>query len=191
MSEYLRPGTFKIHFILLTPNRDDVLTPLDSHPDDPLNASASTPGKTIPGTSLDSSSASSEDESFSRDLDATWSATATTTEIILTEAEKKRQEIINGESLKMAINQFLMKIFLEIFETEKNHVRILKVLHTVFMVPLEQSKAMSPELITLVFPPSLLVLKDWHFTFEVTLKQRWKEHNSIVKEIGDCLNVVS
>lgn len=59
------------------------------------------------------------------------------------------------------------------------------------MVPLEQSKAMSSELITLVFPPSLLILKDWHYSFEVALKQRWKEHNSIVKEIGDCLNVVS
>lgn len=70
-------------------------------------------------------------------------------------------------------------------------MKILKVLHTVFMVPLEMSKAMSPELITLVFPPSLLVLKDWHSTFEAALKQRWKEHNSVVKEIGDCLNVVS
>lgn len=54
-----------------------------------------TPGKPILGASLDSSSASSEDESFSRDLEGTWGSTAT--EIILTDAEKKRQEIINGE----------------------------------------------------------------------------------------------
>lgn len=55
-----------------------------------------TPGKAIQGTSLDSSSASSEDESFSRDAaDATWSANVT--EVVLTDAEKKRQEIINGE----------------------------------------------------------------------------------------------
>lgn len=58
------------------------------------------------------------------------------------------------------------------------------------MVPLEQSKAMSAELISLVFPPSLLILKDWHNTFEGTLKQRWKEHNSVVLEVGECLNVV-
>lgn len=52
----------------------------------------------MPGTSLDTSSSSSEDESFSRDLETTWSSNVTQ-EIIqqLTEAEKKRQEIINGE----------------------------------------------------------------------------------------------
>lgn len=80
-------------------------------------------------------------------------------------------------------------LLVELFETEKNHVKILKVLHTVFMVPLEQSKAMTTELIHLVFPPSLLILKDWHNSFEATLKQRWKEHNAL--EIGDCLGVVS
>lgn len=78
--------------------------------------------------------------------------------------------------------------FSELFETEKNHVKILKVLHNVFMVPLEQSKAMTTELIHLVFPPSLLVLKEWHNSFEATLKQRWKEHTAL--EIGDCLIVV-
>jgi hypothetical protein len=70
-------------------------------------------------------------------------------------------------------------------------VKILKVLHNVFMVPLEQSKAMNSDLIQLVFPPSLLVLKEWHNSFEATLKLRWKEHNALVKEIGDCLSVVS
>lgn len=79
----------------------------------------------------------------------------------------------------------------ELFETEKNHVKILKTLHSVFMVPLEQSKAMSSELVQMVFPPSLLVLKEWHTQFESILKSRWKEHNRLVKEIGDCLNVVS
>lgn len=79
----------------------------------------------------------------------------------------------------------------ELFETERNHVMILKVLHNIFKVPLEKSNAMSPDLIILVFPPSLQTLKDWHTTFETTLKQRWKEHNSIVKEIGDCLSAVS
>lgn len=70
-------------------------------------------------------------------------------------------------------------------------MKILKVLHNVFMVPLEQSKAMTSELIQMVFPPSLLVLKDWHNSFEATLKSRWKEHSTLVREIGDCLNVVS
>lgn len=79
----------------------------------------------------------------------------------------------------------------ELFETEKNHAKILKVLHNVFMVPLEQSKAMTSELVQMVFPPSLLVLKEWHNSFEGMLKQRWKEHNALVKEIGDCLDVVS
>jgi hypothetical protein len=57
-----------------------------------------TPNKPMPGTSLDTSSSSSEDESFSRDLETTWSSNVTQ-EIIqqLTEAEKKRQEIINGK----------------------------------------------------------------------------------------------
>lgn len=59
------------------------------------------------------------------------------------------------------------------------------------MNPLEQSKAMTPELISLVFPPSLLVLKDWHNTFETTIKHRWNKHNSLTHEIGDCLSVVS
>jgi hypothetical protein len=59
------------------------------------------------------------------------------------------------------------------------------------MVPLEQSKAMTAELVHLVFPPSLLVLKEWHNTFEAALKIRWKDHNTLVKEIGECLNVVS
>jgi hypothetical protein len=70
-------------------------------------------------------------------------------------------------------------------------VKILKVLHNVFMVPLEQSKAMTSELVQMVFPPSLLVLKEWHNSFEFMLKTRWKEHNALIKEIGDCLNVVS
>lgn len=70
-------------------------------------------------------------------------------------------------------------------------MKTLKVLHNVFMVPLEQSKAMSPDLLNLVFPPSLLVLKEWHNEFEASLRQRWKDSNGLFKEIGDCLHVVS
>jgi Rho guanine nucleotide exchange factor 12 len=70
-------------------------------------------------------------------------------------------------------------------------VKTLKVLHNVFMVPLEQSKAMTADLINLVFPPSLLVLKEWHSSFEASLRQRSKDFNGLFKEIGDCLHVVS
>ena len=81
----------------MTYYRDDVSSPLD-HPEDSINSSSVTitPNKPMPGTSLDTSSSSSEDESFSRDLETLSSNV--TQEIIqqLTEAEKKRQEIING-----------------------------------------------------------------------------------------------
>jgi hypothetical protein len=77
--------------------RDDAPSPLDPHHDDTLNSSSATmtPGKPVPGTSLDSSSASSEDESFTRDLDGTWNSPDLFTQ--LTDADKKRQEIIKGE----------------------------------------------------------------------------------------------
>jgi hypothetical protein len=67
-----------------------------------LSSVTITPNKPMPGTSLDTSSSSSEDESFSRDLETTWSSNVTQ-EIIqqLTDAEKKRQEIINGKSCKL------------------------------------------------------------------------------------------
>jgi len=58
------------------------------------------------------------------------------------------------------------------------------------MLPLESSRAMNPELVQLVFPPSLLELKEWHSKFENHLKQRYKEQQGIVKDIGDCLSVV-
>jgi hypothetical protein len=73
--------------------RDDVPSPLDPHHDDSINTSAS--GRPHTGaTSLDSSPATTDDESFRDDA---W--TAVSAEMIqqLTETEKKRQEIINGE----------------------------------------------------------------------------------------------
>lgn len=75
--------------------RDDVGSSLDTHQDDAINTSTSTtPGRPHTGTSLDSSPATTDDESF-RDIEG-WNAA--TTEIIqqLTETEKKRQEIIKG-----------------------------------------------------------------------------------------------
>jgi len=149
------------------------------------------------GSLDDSSPASSDDESLG-DME-TWSSV--TAEMIqqLTDIEKKRQEIINGWSCAIRLltfeNIFTIDMipfsFAEIFETERSHVKTLKVLHNVFMVPLEQSKAMTPDLLNLVFPPSLLVLKEWHNEFEASLRQRWKDSNGLFKEIGDCLHVVS
>lgn len=77
-----------IHFRLY---RDDASSQVDHHQDDVSNTSiATTPGRPHTGTSLDSSPATTDDESFEG-----WN-----TEMFqqLTETEKKRQEIINGES---------------------------------------------------------------------------------------------
>lgn len=75
------------------PCRDEVPTTPDAHPDDSINTSAS--GRThIGATSLDSSPVTSDDESF-RDMES-WTVTAEMLQQ-LTDAEKKRQEIINGE----------------------------------------------------------------------------------------------
>lgn len=171
--------------------RDEASSPVSTAHDDSVNTSTTTtPGRPHTGTSLDSSPATSDDESC-RDMEA-WQSVAAQLAQQMTDIEKKRQEIINGAAVRfveLSVRFHISFLLVELFETEKNHVKILKVLHTVFMVPLEQSKAMTTELIHLVFPPSLLILKDWHNSFEATLKQRWKEHNSL--EISDCLSVVS
>lgn len=76
--------------------RDDVPSPVDANQDDSINTSTTTtPGRPHTGTSLESSAESSEDESF-RDLEA-WNPL--TPEVIanMTEGDKKRLEIINGE----------------------------------------------------------------------------------------------
>lgn len=90
----------KDHFLFInfikSFNRDDVTSSSLDQPDELVNASTSTAGQR-PGTSQDSSPASSDDES-SRDLEPNLSATLTA-EIMqqLTDAERKRQEIINGK----------------------------------------------------------------------------------------------
>lgn len=55
------------------------------------------------------------------------------------------------------------------------------------MRPLQESSALTLEHFNLLFPPSLLVLKDLHSTFEQQLKQRRSEHGPLVGEIGDLL----
>ncbi|XP_068146998.1 uncharacterized protein RhoGEF2 isoform X2 [Drosophila tropicalis] len=88
----------------------------------------------------------------------------------LTDAEKKRQEIIN-----------------EIYQTERNHVRTLKLLDRLFFLPLYESGLLPHEHLLLLFPPALLSLRELHGNFEQKLKMRRVEHNHVVTHIGDLL----
>uniref|UniRef100_A0AAG5DN75 DH domain-containing protein n=1 Tax=Anopheles atroparvus TaxID=41427 RepID=A0AAG5DN75_ANOAO len=88
----------------------------------------------------------------------------------ISDLEKKRQEVIN-----------------EIYQTERNHVRTLRLLEGIFMRPLQESGALPPDLMHLLFPHSLIHLKDLHTAFEYKLKQRRSEHANVVREIGDLL----
>ncbi|XP_061399926.1 uncharacterized protein LOC133335632 [Musca vetustissima] len=88
----------------------------------------------------------------------------------LTDAEKKRQEIIN-----------------EIYQTERSHVRTLKLLQCLFFYPLQESGLLSQDDLLLLFPPSLLSLRDLHGSFEQKIKQRRIDHSYIVNNIGDIL----
>lgn len=76
---------------------------------------------------------------------------------------------------------------IEIIQTERSHVRTLRLLEGLFMKPLQESSLLTTEHFNLLFPPSLLVLKDLHSTFEQQLKQRRSEHGPLVGEIGDLL----
>uniref|UniRef100_A0A182JUS3 DH domain-containing protein n=1 Tax=Anopheles christyi TaxID=43041 RepID=A0A182JUS3_9DIPT len=88
----------------------------------------------------------------------------------ISDLEKKRQEVIN-----------------EIYQTERNHVRTLRLLEGIFMRPLQESGALSHDVLNLLFPHSLIHLKDLHTAFELKLKQRRSEHGNVVREIGDLL----
>lgn len=131
----------------------------------------------------------------------------------LSDAEKRRQEIINGKpsykhestiqrfdfhivekstKINTSFPRLLFHLFrclfcLEIYQTERNHVRTLRLLEYVFMRPLAESTALTQDQFNLLFPPSLLVLKDLHSTFEQQLKQRRSENGPLVGEIGDLL----
>lgn len=66
-------------------------------------------------------------------------------------------------------------------------MRTLRLLEGIFMRPLQESGALTNEHFSLLFPPSLLVLKDLHSTFEQQLKQRRIDHGQLVGGIGDLL----
>ncbi|XP_055706170.1 uncharacterized protein LOC129803551 isoform X3 [Phlebotomus papatasi] len=112
----------------------------------------------------------SEDEGGG-DLETDWSSNVPA-DILqnLSDAEKKRQEIIN-----------------EIYQTERSHVRTLRLLEGIFMQPLQESGVLNIEHLHLLFPPALLILKDLHCSFEAQLKQRRIDSGSIVGHIGDLL----
>ncbi|XP_059622198.1 uncharacterized protein LOC132265518 [Phlebotomus argentipes] len=111
------------------------------------------------------------DDEAAGDLETDWSSNVAA-DILqnLSDAEKKRQEIIN-----------------EIYQTEKNHVRTLRLLEGIFMQPLQESGVLNAEHLNLLFPPALLTLKDLHSSFEMQLKQRRIDSVSLVGDIGDLL----
>lgn len=55
------------------------------------------------------------------------------------------------------------------------------------MRPLQESTLLSPDHLNLLFPSSLLVLKELHSSFEQNMKQRRIEHGSLINNIGDLL----
>lgn len=55
------------------------------------------------------------------------------------------------------------------------------------MPTLQESGALTNEHLSLLFSPSLLILKDLHSTFEQQLKQRRNDHSRLVSGIGDLL----
>lgn len=109
--------------------------------------------------------------------------------LTLSDGEKKRQEVINGKHLfkLFLFSIFHQNSFTEIYQTERNHVRTLRLLEGIFMRPLQESGALNAEHLNLLFPPALLILKDHHSSFEQQLKQRRIEHGSLVGDIGDLL----
>lgn len=139
----------------------------------------------------------SEDEG---DAEADWSSHVSPDILnTLSDTEKRRQEIINGKNIfsapiksnkvSNANNIFFSLIILtpEIIQTERNHVRTLRLLDWIFMRPLQDSAALTQEHFNLLFPPSLLALKDLHSNFEQQLKQRRNDHGPLVGDIGDLL----
>lgn len=86
----------------------------------------------------------------------------------LTKSEIKRQEVIN-----------------ELLFTEHAHVRMLRVLHDIFYLPMQNSWIPNMELENIF--PSLDDLIDAHALFLDNLKKLRQENNSIIQEIGNTL----
>eukprot|EP00079_Xenopus_tropicalis_P016917 XP_004916302.2 PREDICTED: rho guanine nucleotide exchange factor 1 isoform X7 [Xenopus tropicalis] len=86
----------------------------------------------------------------------------------LKKSEIKRQEVIN-----------------ELFFTEHAHVRMLRVLHDVFYIPMQNGWIPTLELENIF--PSLDDLIEAHAVFLDTLKRLRLENNSVIQEIGTIL----
>lgn len=88
----------------------------------------------------------------------------------------------------LAIYMYFVLFCTEIYQTERNHVRTLRLLDRLFFLPLFDSGLLSHDHLLLLFPPALISLRDIHGAFEQKLKQRRVEHNHVVKYIGDLLS---
>ncbi|KAF2364275.1 Dbl (DH) domain [Trinorchestia longiramus] len=82
--------------------------------------------------------------------------------------ERKRQDTIN-----------------ELFHTEQTHVRMLKVMYSLFYNPLMSSGLLTDEQLTLLFP-NLNTMLEIHSSFNKAMKKRRREQ-PLVQTIGDIL----
>jgi hypothetical protein len=126
--------------------------------------------KSDPGLYNKAISDSSSDDGVN--FENSWRSDLATEIPKLSDIQKKRREII-----------------MELFETERRHVKVLKTLNNVFLEPLKRSKAMTSELANALFPPSFLVIRDWHSSFERMLKKEWHDQHGILLEIGNCISI--
>ncbi|CAL7948284.1 unnamed protein product [Xylocopa violacea] len=142
------------------------------------NSSLSTRSLDSPSTSLEqvhpATSATNTSTSWDSDVDVEadppdWSQ-GVTEEVLarLSNAEKKRQEVIN-----------------ELFHTERSHVRALRVLSHVFHKPLLESQALPLDQIQLLFS-NLDEMMTIHSRFNQAMKRKKKE-NPCVGDVGDLL----
>ncbi|XP_043523812.1 rho guanine nucleotide exchange factor 12 isoform X3 [Frieseomelitta varia] len=142
------------------------------------NSSLSTRSLDSPSTSLEqvhpATSATNTSTSWDSDVDVEpdppdWSqGVAEDVLARLSNAEKKRQEVIN-----------------ELFHTERSHVRALRVLSHVFHKPLLESQVLPLDQIQLLFS-NLDEMVTIHSRFNQAMKRKKKE-NPCVGDVGDLL----
>ncbi|XP_029032097.2 rho guanine nucleotide exchange factor 11 isoform X2 [Osmia bicornis bicornis] len=142
------------------------------------NSSLSTRSLDSPSTSLEqvhpATSSSNTSTSWDSDVDVEpdppdWSqGVAEDVLARLSNAEKKRQEVIN-----------------ELFHTERSHVRALRVLSHVFHKPLLESQVLPLDQIQLLFS-NLDEMVTIHSRFNQTMKRKKKE-NPCVGDVGELL----
>ncbi|OAD46957.1 Rho guanine nucleotide exchange factor 12 [Eufriesea mexicana] len=142
------------------------------------NSSLSTRSLDSPSTSLEqvhpATSATNTSTSWDSDVDVEpdppdWSQGVTEDVLAhLSNAEKKRQEVIN-----------------ELFHTERSHVRALRVLSHVFHKPLLESQVLPLDQIQLLFS-NLDEMVTIHSRFNQAMKRKKKE-NPCVGDVGDLL----